>query len=211
MPDTDPIPARTSATAVVLLCALLAGGCAGNKPKSVELPVPAQRLELNGYSFLPPEEKEWFVAERGPDFIGLAKAGKYIGQTLTIQGVRVALPATPATLMLVNHVRGSELKSLPPPRFRVRSHEVVPITVNGAACVMSQIEVEDREPAATTGPIVALLMETFSLTCRDAAQPGSGVQLSYTHRSYPEDRDAGARARAEAVLGSLKLQQPAQR
>lgn len=195
----------------IALAALLTTACAGNKPKSVELPVPAQRLNFDSYSFVPPEEKEWFVAERGPDFIVLAKAGKYIGQTLTIQSARVTMPPTPATLLLVNHVRSSELKALPPPRFRIRAHEVVPTTIDGATCVMSQVEAEDREPTATTGPIVALLMESFSLTCRDTARAGSGVQLSYTHRSFPEDRDSGLRPRAEAVLSSLRLLAPDQR
>lgn len=225
MPDTESATNRVDSTTVscraaqrlpscalaaIALCAVLAAGCAGSKskPKSIELPVPAVRLNFDSYSFLPPQEKEWFVAERGDDHVVLAKVGKYFGETLTIQSTRVPLPPAPATLLLVNHVRGNEVKSLPPPRFRIRAHEVVPATVNGANCVMSQLEAEDREPAATTGPIVALLMETFTLTCRDDARAGSGVQLSYTHRSYPEDRDPGLRPRAEAVLGSLQLLPP---
>lgn len=214
--ESTSVPGRASrrlpsgALAAVTLCALLAGGCAGSKskPESIELPVPAVRLDFDSYSFLPPQEKEWFVAERGTDFVVLAKVGKYLGETLTIQSARVALPPTPATLLLVNHVRGNEIKSLSPLRFRIRAHEVVPTAINGATCVMSQVEAEDREPASSTGPIVALLMETFTLTCRDNARAGSGVQLSYTHRSYPEDRDPGLRLRAEAVLNSLQLLPP---
>jgi hypothetical protein len=197
--------------AAFALAALLATGCAGTKKNSAELPLPPQRLELDGYSFMPPAEPGWFIAERGADFIVLAKQGKYIGQTLTVQGARVALPATPATLLLVSHVRSTESRGLAPPRFRILAHEVLPTTVAGAACVISQVEVEDREPGPAVGPIVALLVETVSLTCRDASRPDRGVQLSYTQRSFPEDRDPGLKPRAQAIMDSLRLAPPAQR
>jgi hypothetical protein len=214
MPEATPtmnMKLRALAAAATLAAAMLAGGCAGMKKDSAELPLPPQRLDLDGYSFMPPAEPGWFVAERGTDLIVLAKQGKYIGQTLTIQGAGVSLPATPATLLLVNHVRATEAQGLLPPRFRIRSHEVLPAGVAGAACVMSHLEVEDREPGATVGPIVALLLETVSLTCRDATRPGRGVQLSYTQRSFPEDRDPGLRPRAEAMMNTLQLSPAAQR
>lgn len=207
--------ARTAflvALSLLAPAALLSGGCAGSKTNdSVELPLPPKRLTFESYSFVPPAEKGWFIAERGPDYAVLAKTGTYIGQTLTMQSTRVALPAAPATLILVNHVRSTDAEGLLPPRFSIRLHDVVPASLGGANCVMSQIEVEDREPPSTSGPIVAQLVQTLSVICRDPARPDQGVKLSFTQRAYPEDRDRSFRLRGEPVMNSLQLSTPAQR
>ena len=208
MPDPTPFAAlfcrALRRLPVALAAASLCAGCAGGGKPSNDLK-PGQPLLLEGYSFMPPADDGWMIVERGPDHIVLAKPGKYAGEAHSVRSARVPVPQSPATLVLVNHVRALEVAALPAPRFRIRTLEVEPAETDVATCARAHVLAEDREPGGTTGPIVAVLLESFSLTCREGDRPGSAVRLGYMHRAFPEDRDPGLRARAQAVTDSLIL------
>lgn len=188
--------------------ALLIGACSPMKARDGALPNPPARLEHAGLSFLPPAEDDWWIAGRTPDSLVLAKVGKLEGDTSTIEASAIALQPFASTLERGRFVKALREQGLASPRFRIRTHEASERSVEGAACMVSYLLIEDRQPETGTGTLGALLIESLSLICPHPARARVGAMLTYTHRSYPEDQDRAFKVRAGAVLDSFRFADP---
>ena len=76
-----------SSVAILIVFAALAGCAIPGRPD----PALSERLEQNGYSFMPPDESGWFIAERSSNRVTVARLGKVEGQTYLIEGAPLAL------------------------------------------------------------------------------------------------------------------------
>jgi hypothetical protein len=160
----------------------------------------SQRLEQNGYSFMPPSQTGWFIADRTPDRIALAKLGRVEGQTYLVEGSVLALDELSEPARLAGFVKDMHERDLPRPRFRVRGHDVTDIRIAGARCALSHIVAEDRDPETGSNVVTAMLVETVGTVCVHPADARVGISLTYSHRSFPEDRDRGFEAFATPLL-----------
>jgi hypothetical protein len=194
------LPAPSATVLVIALLGTL-GGC-GN------LSIPGMgmtdRLEQNGYSFMPPSDPEWFIADRTTERIALAMLGRVDGQTFLVEGSLVPLEKLPAPSRLTDFVREMHDRELPRPRFRVQEHEVTDVRIAGAECVLSHIVAEDRDPETGSNVVTAMLVETVGTVCIHPTDARVGVSLSFSHRSFPEDRD---RAFESVAIPLLQTQQ----
>jgi len=91
-------------------------------------------------------------------------------------------------------------RDLPRPRFRVQEHDVTDVRIAGAQCALSHMVAEDRDPETGSNVVTAMLVETVGTVCIHPADASIGVSLSYSHRSFPEDRDRGFEAYATPLL-----------
>ncbi len=190
-------PSFTLTAATVLCLAVILGGCA-----NMNLPGKGmtERLEQNGYSFMPPPEPEWFIADRTPDRIALARLGWVEGQTFLAEGSLLQLDEMRDPARLARYVKDMHERDLPRPRFRVQQHDVTDVRVAGAQCALSHIVAEDRDPETGSNVVTAMLVETVGTVCIHPMDDRIGVSLSYSHRSFPEDRDRGFEAYATPLL-----------
>jgi len=197
--NIEPISFSPFLAMAVLITAMLgaAGGCANINLPGTGL---SQRLEQNGYSFMPPSEPEWFIADRTPERIALAKLGRVEGQTYLVEGSLLALDDLPEPARLAGFVKDMHEQDLPRPRFRVREHDVTDVRISGAQCALSHIVAEDRDPETGSNVVTAMLVETVGTVCIHPMDASVGVSLSYSHRSFPEDRDRGFEAFATPLL-----------
>ena len=184
-------------TATALFITLVLAGCA-----NMNLPGKGmtERLEQNGYSFMPPPEAEWFIADRTPDRIALARLGWVEGQTFLAEGSLLTLDELRDPATLARYVRDMHERDLPRPRFRVQEHDVTDVRIAGAQCALSHMVAEDRDPETGSNVVTAMLVETVGTVCIHPADASIGVSLSYSHRSFPEDRDRGFEAYATPLL-----------
>jgi hypothetical protein len=175
--------------------ALLAG-CASPGTKS-DL---TKRIEQNGYSFQPPGQDGWFIASRSPDRITLAKAGRMEGETYLLEGSELDLTTRTDATGLVEFAADLSSRSLPPPRFRIREQDTTNLDIANAQCAMTHIVAEDRDPGTGSNVLTAMLLDTVSTVCRHPSNPDLGILMTFTHRSFPEDRDRAFEAYAQSVL-----------
>jgi len=179
----------------IALCAL--AGCA--LPGSGD-PDLSKRLEQNGYSFMPPDQDGWFIADRSTNRVALAKAGRVEGQSYLIEGTHLALDEASTSTQLTRFTDDLLSRNLPPPRFRIRQHEISDTRIAGAQCALSHIVVEDRDPGVASNVVTAMLVESVGTICIHPTTPGLGISLNFTHSSFPEDRDKAFSSYAESVL-----------
>lgn len=197
MPTKLVSPAYFSFSGLVLLGLLVSlAGCATGDSKS-DL---KQRIEQNGYSFQPPGQDGWFIASRSADRITIAKAGRMEGETYLLEGSHLDLAGLSEVNGLVDFAADLSSRSLPAPRFRIREEDTTNITIGDAQCAMSHIVAEDRDPGTGSNVLTAMLLDTVSTVCKHPASAQLGILMTFTHRSFPEDRDRAFEAYAQSVL-----------
>lgn len=181
--------------ALVLLASL--SGCSVPGLSDSEL---SERIEQNGYSFLPPAETGWFIADRTSNRIALAKLGKVEGQTYLIEGDHLALDRLADPSRLTDFAERRDKRNLPLPRFRVREYNVSELTIAGAQCALSKIVAEDRDPETGTNVVTAMLVETVGTVCIHPMDPALGITMTLSHRSFPEDQDRAFKSYGQSLL-----------
>ncbi len=160
----------------------------------------SERLELDGYSFQPPVEPGWLLANRSSDRFTLLKAGNMEGQSYLIEGSHVSLDGLAGSGGLIKFTEVTHRKSFPRPRFRIREHDISDIRISGSNCAISHVLAEDRDPGTGSNVVTAVLIEAVGTICIHPSRPDLGIAMIYTHRSFPEDRDRGFEAFASSVL-----------
>ena len=180
-----------------ILCALL-GGCA-SQPKE------PPRIVMTGFSIAPPTDKDWIVAKRSPELVVIGKAGGFSGETFTLEATLVKLPpASPEEL--VRRVESTQRKELDPKRFRLFKLEVGQQTVQGQPCALSRVEVAERTTTDGTGSPVNMMLETVMLICPHPKDPLRGINMTYSHRHFPEDVDPHFSQDAAMLMRSLAFE-----
>jgi len=183
-----------SAAAVILIAALT--GCDPNKIND-EL---SERLEQDGYSFMPPDESGWFIGQRSAGQITLLKAGRVEGQSFLIEAGQLPLDKLSGTDELPSFTEETQIKTFPRPRFRIREHDISDLQISGANCAMSHVVAEDRDPGTGSNVVTAVLVDAVGTICIHPSRPNLGIAMNITHRSFPEDRDRGFEARGLTIL-----------
>ena len=167
------------------------------------------RFELQGFSVAAPAtvkgEKPWTVAKRTPDLLILGKPGDFESEVFTVQAAVISLPALASPDALAQHIKAAQARELDPKRFRVLKHDLSLHPVAGESCALSHIEAMDRATANTTGPTTNMMLETLTLTCAHPKDRNLGINVTYSHQYFPEDKDPQFVERGSAILQGLRI------
>jgi hypothetical protein len=193
---------KISTVLTAVCAALVLAACASKSDKPT-------RFELRGFSFTAPaaveDEKPWGVAKRTPDLLILGKPGEFQSEVFTVQATVVRLPALASPDALLQYVKSSQQRELDPKRFRILKHELSLQPVNGESCALSHIEAVDRAMRSTTGPTANIMLETLTLTCAHPKDRDTGINVTYSYKYFPEDKDPRFLERGSAILEGLRL------
>ena len=182
--------------------ALLVAACASLSDKP-------QRFELRGFSITAPAaiegEKPWSVAKRTPDLLILGKPGDYESEVFIVQAAIITLPALASPEALLQHVKGAQARELDPKRFRVLKHDLSLQPLDGESCVLSHIDAVDRAVRSTTGPTANTILETLTLTCAHPKDRNVGINVTYSHQHFPEDKDPHFIEKGSVILDGVRI------
>ena len=178
------------------------GACASKSDKPL-------RFELRGFSIAAPAaavgEKQWGVVKRTPDLLILGKPGEFESEVFTVRAAVIRLPELASPDALLQHVKAAQQRELDPKRFRMLKHELSLHPLDGESCALSHIEAVDRAIPGTTGPTANMMLETLTLTCAHPKDRNTGINVTYLHQYFPEDKDPRFVERGGAILGGLRL------
>ena len=197
---TDRIKISTVLAAVC--AALVLAACASKPDKS-------QRFELRGFSIAAPApvegEKPWTVAKKTPDLLVLGKPGEFESEVFIVQAAVISLPPLASADALLQHVKAAQQREMDPKRFRILKHELSSQSMDGESCALSHVEAVDRAISGTTGPTANTMLETLTLTCPHPKDRNTGINVTYSHQYFPEDKDPRFLERGSGILGGLRL------
>jgi hypothetical protein len=190
----------TLTAGIVLLTA-----CApARRPATIEhVPTPPPRYELSGYSIVPLQESGWIVVERNSEQIHLARRGANVDESFTISAALTNLPTPLTADKLAQLMKSRESEDVQSDRFRLIRHEVVVQAHPDTVCAKSNFLALDSAPVRQSSRSDPIELEGSALTCRHPRDPKIGVMVGYTHRRYPEYRDAAFQTKAESLFNSL--------
>ncbi len=182
--------------------ALLFAGCASKSDKPLH-------VELRGFSFTAPaavkDEKQWGVAKRTPDLLILGKPGEFESEVYIVRAAVIRLPALASPDALLQHVKTAQQRELDPKRFRILKHDLSLQPVGEESCALSHIEAVDRAIPGATGPTANMMLETLTLTCAHPKDRSTGINVTYSHQYFPEDKDPRFVERGSAILEGLRI------
>ena len=185
-----------------ILVALLLAACASTSDKP-------QRFELRGFSVTTPAvvkgDRPWSVGKQTPDLLVLGQPGDYESEIFIVQAAVIRLPALASPDALMQHVKATQQRELDPKRFRILKHELSLQQVDAEPCALAHVEAADRATPGTTGQTANMMLETLTLTCAHPRDRNTGINLTYSHQYFPEDRDPQFIERGSAILQGLRL------
>lgn len=199
------IARRLGALSVALV--LLAAGCS-TQPRLRELGQTPQRVAQRGYSFLPPAEAGWVEALRNPQRVLLGKFGAHADENFTIHALTVEARAASRGADLARFVKQDQAKDVNLQRHRVLTHEVEAAAHEGASCATSYLASEDNAARKRSSRQDPMLIEAHSLTCVHPKDGNILVGITYSHRSYADDRDRQLQEKALRVFETLRFTDP---
>ena len=168
-----------------------------------------QRFELRGFSVTTPAvvkgDRPWSVGKQTPDLLVLGQPGDYESEIFIVQAAVIRLPALASPDALMQHVKATQQRELDPKRFRIVRHELSLQQVDAESCALSHVEAADRATPGTTGQTANMMLETLTLTCAHPKDRNTGINLTYSHQYFPEDRDPRFIERGSAILQGLRL------
>lgn len=168
-----------------------------------------RRFELQGFSIATPavtkEQKPWVVAKRTPDLLILGRPGEFESEIFTVQAAVIRLPALATPDALLHHVKAAQQSELDPKRFRILKHELSLQPVDGESCALSHLEAVDRAVPSTSGPTANMTLETLTLTCAHPKDRNTGINVTYSHKYFPEDKDQQFVEKGSVILQGLAI------
>lgn len=179
--------------------------CAAMQPKFQDVNVPPEKISLMGFSFLPLNEKGWKILGRNQYQIALAKYGENQDETFAIQTIPTKLPTYKTEDDLALIVKEGQIKDTDLKRFKIVNHDVKVYKEKGTDCVISHLETEDHAAAKKSWKIGYMILEVETLTCAHPKDKGIGVNLIYSHRYYPENKNEKFSEKAISVLNSIEF------
>jgi len=192
--------------AIFLAWVLALGMFAGNARAQLRAtPVAASGVayELEGYSILAPQGKDWFELKRDRQTVFFGK--KIASRTH-------AFVATAVSALITDKFETPEAfrdyvsRMLPlrgDKRHTVIANRVEMDNLPGRFCVRHYTKAEDRGAPYARGQ--ALLAETFGVSCLHPDNPNLNISVSYTERGDPAETSAELRAEGESFVRSLKF------
>ena len=179
-----------------------------------------QRLELVGFSLMPPQGSDWSVGDRTPygvtfwkelwlDVVSLEGGNSataprtfFLNVSMVPSEGEAAGPFTSEYLKDTTKRRFTQMQT---PRMNLVSYEADPYMTKGTECVRYRVRFEERDhPQLPRSTIVE--MTGVGFTCRHPSSPHRAIDGKYTERRLrgaPERPAETHISEAEAALSSL--------
>jgi len=154
---------------------------------------------------MPLNEPGWLIGARNSYQLALLKRGEEPEGTLAIQATLVKLPAFTTDEELARLVKERQAQDTDPQRFTVMTHDVTAYSQQGTACVKSHMVTEDHMAVKRSGTPGDMVLEALTLTCPHPTDQRVGVNVTYSQRSYPAQRDPAFLEKATSVLQSIEF------
>ena len=195
----------TMLLAVLFAMAFIA--CAGMPPQYKEVQLPPARIYQKGYSLVPLNEKGWSIGQRNQIEVVIGKRGegKNIDETFIIHATLVRLSPYTDTQELVRKVKEGQEKDIDSQRYRMVRHDVTFQQEKGADCTKSHALSEDTAAVKKSERPGSMMLEILTLTCSHPKERSIGVNIAYSHRYFPEQKDSQFTEKATSVLSSIEF------
>ena len=195
---------------ILLSAALIVASCATQRPQLTEVGMPPERIIENGYSLMPLNEEGWMYGPRSLSNFSLMKEGGNPDESIVIQGILSKLDNFNSDAEFVQLIEKEQAKDTPSQRFKTLRHEITSFPMNEVVCAKSYMVAEDNAASRRSGNTGIMILEMLLLSCAHPSEKMVGVNVVYSHRYYPGDKDPAFIEKGMSILNSVELFEPEQ-
>ena len=177
-----------------------------------EVPLPPKPFVLKGFSLVPPDEKGWYVDTKpSPDRLLLVKRNhdKDPYENYAIEAYALNVSIFKSNELFLQAVKEGKA-IISDPRYKILKHDRNPYMQRGQYCALSHVVAEDhgRVPSFGFGihrRLGHMIFEEIGLTCRHPQKNNVALDLAFSLRYYPGEREPLFSERAMKVVDSVKF------
>lgn len=171
------------------------------------MPLPPQRITLDGYSVLPPDEPGWLRAPTKMPLLVLMKRGETADETFAFDARSIRLKPFKDVGDFQRLARAMNMEKLPAARFNILKYEVVADKSRSTDCDLAHIVAEDTQAVKRTTSVKgSMRLEILALTCVQPQDKARGFLVSYSRRHYPEFSKPDFLGLAKASLSAVMVE-----
>jgi hypothetical protein len=186
--------------AASVLTALVA--CA---PTQKLVKLPPERSYHNGFSLIPLNEEGWYIGESYKDNLNLRKYGTSPDETYVIYTEIFEVPSFNSQSEFVDFVKQHNKNFGGGIRFNTIKEEAEPYSRNGVQCVRSNLMFEDTAAKMQGGGVHTMVLEMDVMTCVHPTDSSCALEVIYSHRNFPDQRDPTMSEKAKIVFDSVEF------
>lgn len=199
---------KRTRTMLVTWVALLvaAGPAAAREPKL--LPLPPERIRMNGYSLVPPDEPGWAMLRRerrGVHTLALGRGDGSAEESYAIVAMLIKTKGYRGPEEFLALVREYVAAGPVPARYHVRQVETEARAGKATDCARTHGVVEDFEAAPMFGHQGVVILEVVGFFCAHPDDRRVLVYVGLSQRYHPEHRDTALVEKAERLFASLEF------
>lgn len=187
-----------------IVTALICVSCASGTPLP-QIATPPQRIVQKGYSFIPLDEKGWYIIGRNEYQVVLGKYGEHPDERFALQAQPVDCPPFDTEEEFVRLIREEQSQNINSARFKVVSNEATPYPAGGATCVKSHLVTEDHAAVKRSSRSEPMVRDVYSLTCRHPRDASIGILLTLSQRGYRGQGDPQFADKASLLFNSIQF------
>ncbi|ATX80421.1 hypothetical protein Ga0123461_2015 [Mariprofundus aestuarium] len=197
---------KLSRILIAVVISAVFAGCAPKRHNLQPVDSPPKTIVQNGFSFLPLDEKGWYILGRMPHAVALAREGTSTDETHAIQGKLFKFPTFASDEAFVRAVKKGQANDTDianPDRYRTLTHVVALYEHRGEPCAFSHIVTEDHGAKKRTDTPGLMILDVYALVCRHPQNRNAAISFSYSQRYYPENRNENIASKARQLIDSL--------
>lgn len=176
-----------------LLTIISIASCSGRSVPEVTEPM--ARIDLQGVSILPPQEKGWKVLQKKTNGLHLTKRIAHSDTSYVASVVIIELPDIESKEQFANKIR-KFLSVFDTGRFTIIKQDGEISYSNGYYCWRYHILSEDRAAKTKTGKTV-MTLEVIGNICQYPKDKNKGVHCGYSQRYIPGNQDPELKTKAD--------------
>lgn len=188
----------------VALLGVLLAACGGGAARPLTPDEQALRVELDGFSVLPPAGAGWLLASRSGESVVFGRRPSRTHTLLALASMKdgpreFASPAELAAFVQEDWARTDKQDG----RFTARQQAVRPDPRPSPTCVRYRLQAEDHG-AKNRGDSPFLLQKSRGLFCYDPQRPRRIIHVGFSERALPQEASPTFEADAERFLDDVR-------
>lgn len=172
-----------------------------------QVQLPPERSYHRGYSLIPLDEKGWFITQSDHNWLTLIRYGSNPGETYVITTIVWGPPTLSSQSEFINVVKENYTKGLDTTRFKTIELDVTPYPKKGEYCARVYVKNVDRTAVTHADVPEYMIMEIVELSCIHPTNANMAINVSYSHRHYPDQNNPGLLEKAETLFNSVEFEE----
>jgi len=173
--------------------------------KTAYVQLPPERSYHRGFSLIPLNEDGWIINQKDYNWLILGRYGSSQEETYVISTDIWGPPTVNSQSEFFETIKENQTRNLDTTRYTRIDFDVKPYPKKGEYCARIYIKTEDNAAVTHGGVVDHMILEMLALSCRHPKNTNMAIDVTYSHRHFPEKSDPLFSKKAEVLFDSVEF------